>query len=71
MTEKEWKIEFSNRIKRRMEELNLNQHELSRRTHIPANTICMYVNGRCVPRATVIPRLAVGLILPVSELVDF
>lgn len=71
MTRHQWKKEFSKRLKNRMDELCINQTELSERTGIPNNSICMYVNGKTIPQAIAIPKLAKELKLNVSDLIDF
>ena len=70
-SEQKWRYEFARRIRERLEYLELSQRELSRRTGIPQGTISRYASGSMTPKADVIPKLAKGLILPVSELIDF
>ena len=68
--EEKWKKEFSTRIKNRLVVLDMTQLELSKRTGIPMTSIYYYVNGITVPKSTVIPKLAKGLMVSVSYLIE-
>ena len=69
--EQKWKDEFARRLRWRLDELEMSQCELSRRIDIPQNSISTWCNGKVTPKAAVIPKLAKGLSMKVSDLIDF
>lgn len=69
--EQKWRDEFARRLRNRLEYLELSQCELSRRIDISQGTISMWCNGLATPKAAVIPKLAKGLFMTVTDLIDF
>lgn len=67
----EFAKEFGRRLQERMEELELSQCELSRRTGVPQMNISSYIRATRSPSVYVLSKLAVGLQLAPSELIDF
>ena len=54
----EWKMRFAQRFMRALEEHNLTQRMLSERTGITESNLSLYSNGRAVPSAMTISKLA-------------
>ncbi len=67
----EWKKVFGRRLGARMDELKISQCELSRRSGVPQMNISVYVNGKVIPSVYMLSKLAVGLQIAPSELIDF
>ena len=63
--------EFARRLSKRMEELKLSQHRLAGICGISQKQIHMYLNCRNIPRADIAVKLALGLDMPVADLIDF
>ena len=66
-----WKRDFAIVLKRKMKDRFMTQKILSDRTGISTVSINGYINGRTMPTARNIQRLAEALECSVSELIDF
>lgn len=70
-TEKEWKQDFSRRLKQMIRMRSTTQIELSARTGISAPTIHLYVSGKSVPSLYNASKLADALNCSINDLMDF
>ena len=66
----EWKYEFARRLKGRMDELGLTGAELAERSGISQGHISGMLNGKFSPQGYTIYRIAEGLSVEPSYLVD-
>lgn len=63
--------EFGRRLKARMDEFNLTQMDLSKRTGVPQPDISMYINGKYIPSVTTVVKLARALNMTTDDLINF
>ena len=71
LSEEEWLIEFSRKLKRKLSMANISRKELSLQTEIPTSTIYRYVRGERVPDIFSIKKIARALNRETVELTDF
>ena len=71
LSEQEWTLEFKYRLRDRMEYLEINQTELSKRSGVSAQLIGRYLTGKNNPSAYHVTLLAKALIMPVDKLINF
>lgn len=64
----EWKIRFAKRFKRALDEYNLTQKMLSERTGITEANLSLYSNGRAIPSAMTLSKLAKAIGCSADEL---
>lgn len=62
---------LARRIRARMEELDINQKELSKRSGITPASISCYCRGTDIPKADAVVKLAAGLHMTTDELINF
>lgn len=61
--------EFSYRLKARMEYLELTQLELAKRSGLTQASISMHINGKVMPTAYTLAKLAKALIMSADDLI--
>ena len=71
MTTNEWSKKFSEAVRERMYDARISQRELAKLSGIAENTLGRYLNGKRIPRADKIIKLATVLNCTVSELIEF
>lgn len=72
MTRQKWLDEFAERLKLRMEVLDMSVKELSKRSGVKMSTVYTYLEKRRVPTAIHVAMLAKALVLPnVTGLIVF
>lgn len=71
MTEQEWREQFAENLKERLEEYGYSQRDLADIVGISESAISRYLYGQQVPKATVILNIAYALDCSVDELIDF
>lgn len=69
ISEKEWRIIFSNNLIRKMRNFGISQDELSHRTGISQVTISKYINCKATPSTYNIRKIAKALRCSVGELI--
>lgn len=70
-TEKEWRREFSRRLRRMMEFNNLDQNGLAEKTGYSQSSVCAYLGGTKLPSSYALFRLADALKCSTEFLCDF
>lgn len=71
MTEKEWLIRFSEKLKDVMEEKGYTQAELAKAIRVSQAAVSAYLRASKLPGVRVILNLSYALDIPVDELTDF
>ena len=71
MTKSVWKKEFSNRLRRIMHVKGFTNNDISDASGLSTATITEYLNGRRIPSAYNLKKLAVALGTTIENLIDF
>ena len=71
MTEAEWRIKLSERINKRLSEVNITQRELAKRAYLSEATISSYLSQKTTPRGSALCNIAKVLECDVGYLIDF
>lgn len=71
MSEYDWLDIFSNNLLDMMEEANVSQHELSRRTGIAQATISRYITKKQMPSVRAIVNISYALNCDAFDIIDF
>lgn len=69
-TEEEWEIKFSNNLKRKLRNVGMTQDLLAFETGISVVTINKYINGKSIPSAYNLRKIANALKCSLYELTD-
>ena len=69
-TEEEWEIKFSNNLKRKLRNIGMTQDLLAFETGISVVTINKYTNGKSIPNAYNLRKIANALKCSLYELTD-
>ena len=70
MTIYEWQLIFSNRVRDRLEDLNMTQRDLGDSIGVSPVMMSRYMNGQIIPKISTIINIAKILNCSVSDLVD-
>lgn len=71
MTEREWRAEFSKRLRCRLNELNMTQTDLARVTGLTEVSIHRYIYCERTPKSYDMLKIAKAVKCTVSELIEF
>lgn len=70
MTEKEWLVRFSKKLRDTMEEKGCTQAELAKTSRISQSTVSAYLRASKLPGVRAILNISYALDIPVDELTD-
>lgn len=70
MTEKEWLVRFSKKLRDTMEEKGCTQAELAKAIRISQSTVSAYLRASKLPGVKAILNISYALDIPVDELTD-
>lgn len=71
MTDQEWKIEFSRRLRVRMRNADIRQKKLCELTDISQPSVSKYMKGKQIPRIDDLHKIAKALDCTTDELIHF
>ena len=71
MTREDWMENFGENLQDILNEKGIKQRELSELTGIPASSISFYINGKAMPSAEVIVKIAYAIDVDYFDLLDF
>lgn len=69
--EREWLVKFADRVKKRLEYLEMSQAECAKRANLTQQEISFIVRARLAPTILTLKRLSFALAMKPSDLIDF